>query len=742
LNCNVSTTTVTFRPETYSDLIGDVIIQCTANSASPAGQIYITGDVELNFSTNLTNRSGVLGSSTLSDGVLIINENHGTPTKDSTPGGSSLNVPLPQYGDAKSPNPGQFNVLRWSAVKIPIPGAKPATGPAFPSRTTLRVTNLRANVNLIGVSTTFTSNILLNAASVADAGKIPGANSTLVLAAVRATDVLDWSLPKLVTLPQCQSQNLDNTGKISGSPTFSIHVGEGFAAAFRPLGQTSTDSGVHAGEDGYPTGLGANGGGANQGTRIAVSIFNVPAGVRVALPARITQAGLSFQLVSTDQNGAGAYNPVAGTGLVELGDSGLMLYEVVSSDNSVIESLDIPVTVAYSASQAPTVGITTQIAVGYAPFYTSALAGLPSATLPQPRFVPGNRPTNAFLIARCVAAPAISALLPTSATAGSSGLALQIGGTNFDQFSSVQFGGQTVASFFQPPGLLTATIPASLLTTARTVAVQVLSSDGQRSNSSSFVINPAPVNTSRPLINAHGVVTVAAGAEALAPLALVSIYGQRLTTNNVTQTWNGAALPTTLGGTSVTVDGRPAYLLFVSPTFMNIEVPDTPTRGNVNVVVTTSAGASDPVQVALSTLAPEFKGWTPIYVESNRAGPKPPQSPSCPFNACPIAPVGVLPFSTPAQPGETVSLWALGFGPSTPPILAGVIGGVPAPLTNPVTVTIGGVNALVPYGAFLQGVGLYQMNIIVPTLPDGEYDLTATVGGVKVARTMKFVIKK
>ncbi len=246
-------------------------------------------------------------------------------------------------------------------------------------------------------------------------------------------------------------------------------------------------------------------------------------------------------------------------------------------------------------------------------------------------------------------------------------------------------------------------------------------------------------NPSRPSINLGGVVTVSAGAQSLTPLGLVSIYGQRFT-NNVTQSWNGAQLTTTLAGVSVTIDGKAAYPLFVSPTFINVQVPDSATRGLVPVTVTNSSGASDAVMVTMAAVAPEFKGWSTTEIEANRGGPRPQVSPTCPYEACPVAPAGLVPYSAPAQPGESISLWALGWGASRPAIAAGTIGAA-LPLVNSVTVTIGGVTATAPYGAFLQGVGLYQINIVVPQLPDGEYDVIATVGGVQTLKAMRLAIK-
>ena len=265
---------------------------------------------------------------------------------------------------------------------------------------------------------------------------------------------------------------------------------------------------------------------------------------------------------------------------------------------------------------------------------------------------------------------------------------------------------------------------------------------GNVTSTATVTVGAPPAN--RPVIGVGGVVTVAAGAQIMSPLSLVSIYGLNFTTG-IPQTWDGATLRSTLAGVSVAIDGKPAFPLFVSPTFMNVQVPDTTTRGMVTVTVTNANGTSDPVSVLMADVAPEFKGWSPNpnQVEANRAGPSPAIAPACQAVACPVGPTAMLPpFSAPAQPGESISLWALGFGPSNPRIPAGAIGAA-APLVNQVQITIGGLEATLPYGGFLQGVGLYQFNVIVPpSLADGEYDVVATVNGVRTLKTMKLTVKR
>ena len=50
----------------------------------------------------------------------------------------------------------------------------------------------------------------------------------------------------------------------------------------------------------------------------------------------------------------------------------------------------------------------------------------------------------------------------------------------------------------------------------------------------------------------------------------VTIYGQNLASQ--TASWN-SDFPTSLGGTTVTIDGKAAYLSYVSPTQLNLQAP-------------------------------------------------------------------------------------------------------------------------------------------------------------------------
>ena len=91
--------------------------------------------------------------------------------------------------------------------------------------------------------------------------------------------------------------------------------------------------------------------------------------------------------------------------------------------------------------------------------------------------------------------------------------------------------------------------------------------------------------------------------------------------------------------------------------------------------------------------------------------------------------------STPAAPGETITIYGTGFGPTNPAITNGTIVAAPLTVATAPTVTIGGVTATVVY-AGLVSAGVYQLNVIVPAgTAAGNAPIVATVGGFSSSAT-------
>src|SRR5579863_2888079 len=105
-----------------------------------------------------------------------------------------------------------------------------------------------------------------------------------------------------------------------------------------------------------------------------------------------------------------------------------------------------------------------------------------------------------------------------------------------------------------------------------------------------------------PVIVPGGIVPLDGTMNTIQPGEFVTIYGVNLASGIFN--WSGN-FPLTLGGTSVQINGKPAYLVYVSPGQINLQAPDDTATGTVPVVVTTAAGSTTSM-VTLSPFAPSF----------------------------------------------------------------------------------------------------------------------------------------
>jgi uncharacterized protein (TIGR03437 family) len=226
-----------------------------------------------------------------------------------------------------------------------------------------------------------------------------------------------------------------------------------------------------------------------------------------------------------------------------------------------------------------------------------------------------------------------------------------------------------------------------------------------------------------PVITPGGVVPIDSSSTTIEPGSWISIYGNNLAAT--TTLWNGN-FPTALGDTAVSIDGKLAYIWYVSPTQVNVQAPDDTATGTVPVVLTTPYGSFSST-VTLGAYAPSFSLLNSKYVTAI----VPTSGPGNSGNGYDIiGPVGAFSFSTrPVKAGETVVLYGVGFGPTNPPVPAGklVSGAAPSPVFP--SVTIGGVPATVKFSGIVEA-GTFQLNIVVPALGSGDELLQATIGGM------------
>jgi len=231
-----------------------------------------------------------------------------------------------------------------------------------------------------------------------------------------------------------------------------------------------------------------------------------------------------------------------------------------------------------------------------------------------------------------------------------------------------------------------------------------------------------------PSILSGGIVPVFSTSTTIQPGEWVSIYGANLA--STTATWTGN-FPTSLGNTTVTIDGKAAYLWFVSAGQINLQAPDDMATGTVPVVVTTPSGSATST-VTLAPFAPSFslldaKHVTGIIPRSDGSGAYGGGTYDI------IGPTGIsLGYPTvAAKSGEVVELFGVGFGPTSPVVLAGKIFSGAAATTSAVGLLINHVS-VAPFFAGLSSAGLYQINFTVPGgLGTGDVPLVATVGGMQ-----------
>jgi protocatechuate 3,4-dioxygenase beta subunit len=222
--------------------------------------------------------------------------------------------------------------------------------------------------------------------------------------------------------------------------------------------------------------------------------------------------------------------------------------------------------------------------------------------------------------------------------------------------------------------------------------------------------------------------------EGAASAAWVTIFGQNLASSarglSASDVVNGR-LPEMLDGVSVRINNQPAALHYISPTQINVQAPSATGNGPVQVTVTNGNGTSDPLTINLASLMPAFFPFPEEYVAAVRA------------DGVYIAPSGLLEgtASVAARPGDQVSLYGTGFGPTVPEIPAGRTVSSAAPLAVPVVIRFDTQIVDVSF-AGLSGPGLYQFNVTVPDLPDGDHAVTAEPGGVRTAKIGRIRIER
>ncbi len=312
-------------------------------------------------------------------------------------------------------------------------------------------------------------------------------------------------------------------------------------------------------------------------------------------------------------------------------------------------------------------------------------------------------------------------------------------------------------TFTVPPGSGATLSAASTLTDANGLAAVVLTLGNQagpvvvtasaggtnlpKVQFTATVVTPCPV--ALPTVTSVNSLTDFGGLHTFAPGSWLEIKGTNLA--QTTRLWtggdfNGSNAPIQVDGVSVTIEGKPAFVEYVSPGQLDVQAPADSVTGAVPVVVMTAGTAAcastafsaNEAPIAPGVLAPaSFNIGGKQYLVGLF-------SDGFTFVGNPNLIAGV-PFR-PAAPGDLITVYGIGFGPVNPASAPGTVVAGANTLVN-LTISFGGVPATINYAGLAPGtVGEYQFVFAVPNVPDGDYVVAFQLGNTTVPQTVYLTV--
>jgi hypothetical protein len=441
------------RSENLSARTGDSRLDCTNDGVyNPFAPNNITQYVLMNV--NLTLNTAVTNMAAGGDALVIVNDNNawnpqiGSLLPDGGCGfiigssGGQFPVPDQRYPCPQKGTITGASTLTWNGIQFPVPGAPNALGTlptvdangipechdffdqvstnsCFDLTTTLRFTNVRGNAAALGAGGTIIATLGVTAFASISVQTNQGAVGIILQGLITSVTPAPAGL-------QCENF----------ADVFLVHLEEGFAAAFKTLGEPSFVNGDNATENGYPVLVdnrpfanpqadGGTGGAATQATRFIIRLTNVPGGLTITAPGAWDQAGLvgsdpgrcvvdpisagsanalCVERVSgTDASGAGG--SAAGTSgsyavPLDAAGNGFLVYELKDGNPFLPQGLWISFSVTWvpdTSLDLPAIG-SGQVDARFAPLSTVGVAG----SDPKPRFVDvGDDPVTVVTVVRC-----------------------------------------------------------------------------------------------------------------------------------------------------------------------------------------------------------------------------------------------------------------------------------------------------------------------------------------------------
>jgi uncharacterized protein (TIGR03437 family) len=218
-----------------------------------------------------------------------------------------------------------------------------------------------------------------------------------------------------------------------------------------------------------------------------------------------------------------------------------------------------------------------------------------------------------------------------------------------------------------------------------------------------------------------GVVSAASyESSGFAPGTIVTVFGNLLgpQTGAVFSVNSNGTIDTTLGGTSVKVEGIPAALLFAQNGQVNMILPySLNTTGEAYVEVTYNNATSVQFNIPLAPAAVQI-----FTADASGSGPGSILNQDFSINSA----------SNPAAPGSVVMVYGTGGGAVNPVVNAGSVAGATLSwITSQYSATVNGEAATVLYAGSAPGLvyGVYQFNVQLPAdVQSGSAKIVLKVG--------------
>ena len=380
--CTASTVPTLIRAQAYADLVGDYTLTCSGGTPTPAGQIVPSVNIQVFLSTNITSKLTESSSSPFDEALLIVDDPNSATPFTNVVGGVATQVshtatPVLNCGNTGAPDTtvsgpgvcqitsdgvafdtyngtaGHPNVFQGRTASAQASGISssivfqgvPFDPPGTVTTRLLRITNVRADAEILGVSSTFGQNVVTMSVAFTGSQAVTITNFTAqqtvatVLNGLTVTsDGKGDSVYNNLAFLQCNSENpklgagTASTGSdVPGGGNYKVQPGVQFVEGFQNAWKTKNIA-FMTNTGGGAAGTTGNGTYTSTGATFGGTI-NYPTDVAQNVPGVNYNTESGFEWVGTAPGAAGTTqpiltpNPPSGVSGTTVSSNGFALYD-------------------------------------------------------------------------------------------------------------------------------------------------------------------------------------------------------------------------------------------------------------------------------------------------------------------------------------------------------------------------------------------------------------------------------